>query len=102
MTKCFGFRGKVWEEGEIVEVLPSENPPKHFMLLEEVSEVKKTEPHRTEPMEMVAGKNREVIGGLGNTMEGQKIPRIMTTDKVPNNVKSVIKRKANNKRRAKG
>jgi hypothetical protein len=86
VTKCVGFQGKKWEVGTIVDIDPSENPPKHFVPLNQVASEpqKKTEPHRTEPVEMAPGKNREVIGGMGSGLEKQKLGRIMTTDKVPN------------------
>jgi hypothetical protein len=32
--KCHGFRGRLWEEGEVVEIGENENPPHHFKPLE--------------------------------------------------------------------
>jgi hypothetical protein len=84
VTKCIGFRGRKWNEGTIVDIDPSENPPRYFVPLEQAPKPTITEPHRTEPMEMAPGKSREVIGGIGAGLEKQKIGRILTTDKVPN------------------
>lgn len=30
----YGFKGKYWTEGEIVELASGENPPRHFKVLE--------------------------------------------------------------------
>ncbi len=30
----YGFKGKYWTEGEIVELANGENPPRHFKVLE--------------------------------------------------------------------
>ncbi|MFA5217138.1 hypothetical protein [Sulfuricurvum sp.] len=85
---CFGFRGLKWIEGTIVhDIDPSENPPKHFVPLNQAPKEEPKEPHRTEPKEMDPGKSREVTGGFAHGSGIQKIDRIMTTDKVPNNAK---------------
>jgi hypothetical protein len=31
---CYGFRGRYWCEGEIVEVNPKEKPPEHFKCID--------------------------------------------------------------------
>ena len=83
---CFGFRGQYWVKGTIVDVSPGEKPPRHFSPLESVVEENKVEPHRTEAKEMPAGKTLEVKGGMAAGLENQKLDRVLTTDKVPNNV----------------
>jgi hypothetical protein len=30
---CYGFQGRYWDKGEIVDIDPKENPPKYFKLL---------------------------------------------------------------------
>jgi len=92
MTTCFGFRGRKWEAGEVVDINPSENPPKHFVSLASAPPEEVRIPHRTEPQEMPIGKNREVEGGLAHGLN-LKLDRILTTDKVPNNVQQPVKLK---------
>ena len=84
VNTCVGFRGLHWEEGQIVEIEPSENPPRHFVPLENVPEKPKAEPHRTEAFEVAPGMKRGIVGGMASSLENTKIDRIMTTDKVPN------------------
>jgi hypothetical protein len=92
LNTCFDD-GIMYEEGSIVE-FPKEKPvSRHFQPLEEVKEVVAPIPHRTEPMTMEDGKKRNLVGGFGKSVENQKIDRIMTTDKVPNNVPKDIKKK---------
>lgn len=30
LVACYGFQGKYWEMGEVVELSPGEKPPEHF------------------------------------------------------------------------
>lgn len=92
MTDCVGFQGRYWVAGTIVDIDPSQNPPRFFVPLETVVEQQKVV-HRTEPIEMTPGKNREVVGGLAHDLNKTVLPRILTTDKLPNNVEPIIKKK---------
>ena len=99
LTDCFGFRGRYWEKGTVVEVSKEENPPKHFAPMESVVDVHKV-PHRTEPLEMEPGKNREVYGGFAHEMSKKKIPRIPTVEDIPNNAEPKPKKKRATRKRA--
>ena len=82
VTRCFGYQGRLWEVGEIVDVREGDElPPKHFILLE-IEKVKPA-PHRTEAREVKPGESLDVKGGMGLGLKAQKIDRVMTTDKVP-------------------
>ena len=83
INSCFGFRGRYWTAGEVVDLDPSENPPRHFVPLEEVPVEAPRVPHRTEAVEVIPGQQRKVIGGMSVGLEKTKVDRIMTTDKVP-------------------
>lgn len=45
-TRCFGFKGRLWEEGTIVDLDDDAEPPRHFELLGK--EVKEKEPEKAE------------------------------------------------------
>lgn len=34
LRDCYGFQGRYWEKGEIVEINPKDNPPHHFKKIE--------------------------------------------------------------------
>lgn len=46
LCDCYGFQGRYWEKGMIVEIDPKENPPHHFKLVgkKEPETVKSAEP----------------------------------------------------------
>jgi len=44
---CYGFQGRYWEKGEIVEIDPKDNPPKYFKLLDETTP--KPAPEKKQP-----------------------------------------------------
>ena len=91
LRKCAGFRGRLWKEGEIVEIEPSENPPAcNFQPLETIKPVEaKIDPRA--PVEVEPGKTLKIRGGFGSTLETVKLDRVLTTDKVPN--KKTLKKK---------
>ena len=96
INSCHGFLGRMWEKGEVVEIDPAMNPPRHFVPLEDaVPDPPKPKPHRTEAVELAPGKQRAVEGGLSTGQAVNKIGRMadMTTDKVPNQAqeKAVVK-----------
>ena len=94
MTTCFGYKGRKWIAGEIVELDPSDpNIPRHIVSLEKAPEEVKTVPHRTEAQEMPLGKNRDVVGGMNAGLEKTKVPRIPTVKDIPNNVVPKVKLK---------
>lgn len=100
ITTCAGFKGQHWKKDTIVEIDPKENPPKHFVPLEQVAPtLPKAEPHRTEAREIGAGKTLGVQGGMAVGLEDSRIDRIMTVDKVPNNVANRIKAKREDKKK---
>ncbi len=84
VTNCAGFRGQFWEKGTIVDLDPKENPPHHFVPVDKNPEPPKPPPHRTEAIEVEPGQERKVVGGMSAGLEVNKIDRIMTVDKVPN------------------
>ena len=77
------FRTRLWMEGDIVELDPALNPPKHFQPLDEVVEQPKPKPHRTEAQEVAPGKVIEPKGGMAANLGKNEIPRVLTIDKVP-------------------
>lgn len=83
---CHGFRGQKWLEGQIAHGIdPSENPPRHFVPLDQVPKAQPpSEPHRTEPREMLPGQNRGVPGGFAHSTSVEEISRQSTTDQLPN------------------
>ena len=86
VTKCHGFRGQLWHVDEEVDIdLSREKPPKHFVPLEALPEAKKREPHRTEAREVKPGESLRIQGGIAASLENTKLPRILTTDRVPHN-----------------
>lgn len=34
-TTCHGYKGRMWEEGQIVELEDDDNPPRHFKLVDD-------------------------------------------------------------------
>jgi len=87
INSCHGFLGRMWEKGEVVEIDPAMNPPRHFVPIEDaIPDPPKPVPHRTEPVELAPGKQRAVEGGLATGQSVNKMGRMadMTTDKVPN------------------
>lgn len=70
VTRCHGFRKRLWEIGQIVEIDPSENPPKHFVLVQGEVPAK---PVETDQMPLSAlGKSPEVKGGMASSMPFQE------------------------------
>jgi len=96
INTCHGFLGRMFLKGEIVELDPATNPPRHLVPLEDVvPDAPKPAPHRTEPVELAPGQQRKVEGGLADNQAVNSIGRManMTTDKVPNiaQEKAVVK-----------
>lgn len=86
--KCAGFRNQLWEKDTIVDdVGPNERVPTQFVLLEEVKEPEKAPIDPRAPVEVEPGKTLKLRGGFGREVEQEKIGRIMTIDKVPNDGK---------------
>jgi len=104
VTSCHGFLGRMWEEGEIVEVDPSTNPPRHLVPLEDTQEdVPKPPPHRTESQDVMPGTQRSVVGGMSAGLTDERIPnKGSTTDQLPNNVKPRRRRAAPSKKKGVG
>ena len=54
---CHGYKGRMWDEGQIVELEDGSNPPRHFQLIDENSLFsninKKSEEERIDPMKPV-------------------------------------------------
>jgi len=95
----------MWEKGEVVEIDPAMNPPRHFVPLADfVPDPPKPPPHRTEPVELAPGQQRKVEGGITTGQSVNRIGRMadMTTDKVPNiaDEKKVVKTPRRRPRRA--
>ena len=93
-----GFKGRMWEAGQIVDLDPSDNPPKFFVPVEDLEPEKPKVPHRTEPLEMAPGAQRKVEGGFADGKGIKTLPRILTTDEVPNNVEEPVKKKRRRRR----
>lgn len=64
IRRCHGFRRRLWEEGQIVDIDPSENPPHHFVMIED-KEVPKVEPIKDVHSLADLQKTPEVKGGMG-------------------------------------
>ena len=70
VTRCHGFRKRLWEIGQIVEIDPSENPPKHFVLVQGEIIAK---PFESDQMPLSAlGRPAEVKGGMASSMPFQE------------------------------
>ncbi len=65
--RCHGFKGRMWEEGQIVDLEDNDIPPYHFVRTDEspITEVK------TEPLVALSdmGKIPEVKGGMNAGLE---------------------------------
>lgn len=56
-TTCHGYKGRLWDEGEIVELEDDANPPNHFQLIEDGQPVEeKIEDEREDPQKPITVK----------------------------------------------
>jgi hypothetical protein len=79
---CHGFKGRLWEEGQIVELEDDETPPSHFVDYFSV-EPKKEEPviekkDPQKPMPIEVGKPIKPEGGFASSVEND-LPKPIET-----------------------
>ena len=75
ITRCHGFRRRIWEVGTIVDIAPGENPPRHFVKIDDNSV--------PVPVPVVSDKHSlseirkppEVVGGMGSSFIKPEIPQ---------------------------
>lgn len=62
LRDCYGFQGRYWEKGEIIDIDPKERPPIHFRLLtaepKQTPEKKITRLHGEESTDSLSKKRR--------------------------------------------
>lgn len=81
--QCFGFKKRLWEKGQIVELDPASNPPRHFRLLDgpvtPVADKKKESapvvpggPDVSPEIEGVSAKSKDPTGLVVNNKQGKQ------------------------------
>lgn len=61
LKDCYGFRNSFYEQGQIVEADPKENPPKYFKLLDGKEAKPKTAQEETEPANNAEAARAELL-----------------------------------------
>jgi hypothetical protein len=76
LRDTYGFKGRFWAKGEVVEIDPKEKPPRHF------APVNKPTPKEPEPGAMIAdkaggpSKPGDVIrGGVAASVQSDAVPQ---------------------------
>lgn len=77
ITRCF-YQKKVYDSGEIVELDPSQNPPKHFVLLSDYKEPDKSKNDPMAPKPMSFGQPVKMSAGFAAKLEAP-VPQPMQT-----------------------
>lgn len=99
IRRCYGFRNRMWEEGNVAEnVTPEEKIPYHFEKIS--SNVPVTEPvvvnDPMKPVEILPGQKLKVKGGFGPSVPGKEeipVKMVNPVKKEPEPVKKKRKSK---------
>ena len=73
-TRCHGFRRRIWEVGQIVDIDPTENPPHHFVRIKDDATQKVEEKVSDQQPLSSFGKTPEVKGGMASSMKDVVTP----------------------------
>lgn len=98
IRRSYGFLGRLWNVDDIVDVDDSVIPPHHFV---PIGAVKKPVVDPGKPVELEPGQQLKVKGGFGHNLSSTPLPRILTTDVVPNNVSPAPLKKTRKPRQTK-
>jgi len=102
VTTLCQFQTRLWQAGEVAEIPENVKVPRFFVPIDKAPIEKPKPIVRTEAVEVEPGKMRKPEGGMSTGLKTNELPRILTTDKVPNNVSEEdIQRKKSVRRRRK-